>query len=352
MNPHAAGISGILLLTMLATTVVSAQEWQMVQDFRGQWKFELGDDMGWADPKYNDSGWEKMFVPSAWEDEGFPGYDGYAWYRKHFTISTDLKTRQLYLHLGVIDDVDEVYLNGHFIGFEGSFPPHFITAYAAQRIYQIPGEYLNSSGDNVVAVRVYDNELSGGILHGKPGLYEMKNALTPDLSLAGTWKFRTGDSMAWKEEGIHDADWKDVHVPAYWETQGMKGYDGYGWYRRTARIPMTLSDETLILVLGKIDDLDEVYFNGERIGRTGSMSDRYEENRVSDEYLTLRAYTIPPRLIKFGQENTIAVRVFDGFLHGGIYDGPIGIVTRTRFLAWQETQGKKKGWNFFDLLWK
>jgi hypothetical protein len=352
MNLSVVRISGLLVLSLLAAPGGNAQEWEMVQDFRGQWKFELGDDMKWADPTFNDKGWENMFVPSAWEDEGFPGYDGYAWYRKHFTVAADLKNTQLYAHLGVIDDIDEVYVNGHFIGFEGSFPPNYITAYSAERIYELPGEYLNYAGTNVIAVRVYDNELSGVIVRGKPGLYEKRNPLTPDLSLAGTWKFRAGDSMAWKEEGIPDADWRDVHVPAYWETQGMKGYDGYGWYRRSVRIPVTLSDETLILLLGKIDDLDEVYFNGERIGRTGSMKDRPQSNRISEEYLVLRAYTIPPGLIRFGQDNTIAVRVFDGFLHGGIYQGPIGVITRPRYVAWEDTQGKKKGWNLLDLFWK
>jgi Beta-galactosidase second all-beta domain len=352
MNLRVSTLSGIVLLTLLATTGVNAQEWQMIQDFRGQWKFELGDDMKWADPKFDDTGWENMFVPSPWEDEGYPGYDGYAWYRKHLTISPDLRSKQLYINLGVIDDVDEAYINGRFIGFEGSFPPHYITAYSAQRIYQIPGEYLNYDGDNVIAVRVYDSELSGGILHGKPGLYEMKGYLYPDVSFAGIWKFKAGDSMLWKDEGVRDADWKDVHVPAYWETQGMKGYDGYGWYRRSVRIPTTLADETLILMLGRIDDIDETYFNGERIGRTGRMNHPPRDFGNTDEYRKMRAYTIPPGLIKFGQENTIAVRVYDGFLHGGIYDGPIGIVTRTRYLAWQETQGKKKGWNIFDLLWK
>ncbi|MDH3251802.1 MAG: glycoside hydrolase, partial [Ignavibacteria bacterium] len=271
---------------------------------------------------------------------------------RHFSISPDFRNKQLYIHLGVIDDVDEVYINGRFVGFEGSFPPHYITAYSAQRIYQLPGEYLNYAGDNVVAVRVYDNELSGGMISGKPGLYEMKNYLYPDQSLTGKWKFKAGDDMSWKDEGVRDVDWKDVQVPAYWETQGMKGYDGYGWYRRSVRIPTTLSDETLILMLGRIDDLDETYFNGERIGRTGRMNDRPEQTRVSDEYLAIRAYTIPMGLIKFGQDNTIAVRVFDGFLHGGIYEGPIGVVTRSHYLAWQRTQEKTKGWNIFDLFWK
>src|SRR5690606_33114607 len=60
--------------------------WQKVINFDGTWKFSIGDDKTWASENYNDENWETIKVPSSWENEGFHGYDGYAWYRKHFSL--------------------------------------------------------------------------------------------------------------------------------------------------------------------------------------------------------------------------------------------------------------------------
>ena len=48
------------------------------------WQFSIGDNPEWASPKYKDYNWEKIYVPAKWENEGFNGYDGFAWYRVHF----------------------------------------------------------------------------------------------------------------------------------------------------------------------------------------------------------------------------------------------------------------------------
>ena len=62
----------------------------------------------------------------AWEDQGYPGYDGYGWYRKHFKTTHSIDGKFLLLKMGTIDDADEVYVNGRFIGFCGSFPPAWV----------------------------------------------------------------------------------------------------------------------------------------------------------------------------------------------------------------------------------
>jgi len=67
------------------------------------------------------------------------------------------------------------------------------------------------------------------------------------------------------------------------------------------------------------------------------------------DWLTLRAYSIPKEFLNVGGENQIAVRVYDGILSGGIYEGPIGITTRERFQDWQRK--KKSFFNFIFELW-
>lgn len=340
----------IALLATFALVLISGtahgDEWKKLLDLKGEWKFELGDNSQWTTPSFDDSKWDAISVPSAWEDEGFPGYDGYAWYRKHFTVDQSLKNNVIYLHVGYVDDVSEVYLNGHLLGFQGEFPPHFTTAYNVNGQYPVPQQYLNFNGDNVIAVRVFDQMLAGGIIHGMIGLFEPKGHLAPDYNLAGIWKFTTGDDQSWKKPAADDGKWKSVIVPGYWEGQGFPGYDGMGWYRVKFKIPKRLIGERLILLLGKIDDVDEAYLNGKPVGRTGWIHGGMDLSNLNDEWTQLRAYSIPSDLLLQGQDNVLAVRVKDVYLHGGIYDGPVGFVTREKYLRW-----KKEGstWrNFLD----
>jgi sialate O-acetylesterase len=329
---------------------------RLAVDLSGLWKFEIGDNFGWIYPEFEDQSWELIYVPSTWEDEGFPGYDGFAWYRKTFTISSIFKDKQLYLFLGFIDDVDEVYLNGKLVNFEGGMPPEVYTAYHIERNYPIPHGYINFDGENVIAVRVYDNYQVGGIVRGDVGIYSNESDIDLELNLAGKWKFRTGDFYDWKERDYADSKWDSVYVPALWETQGYRDFDGIAWYRKHFFLPEEFRNERLILLLGKIDDYDETYLNGTRIGRKGRIRDSRGRTNLGDTYQEIRAYYIPENVLLYGDMNLIAVRVYDGFIKGGIFEGPIGIVTRERYLAWWEQvkteRSKGDNLDFWDILKK
>ena len=345
----------LLTLCLLAPCVLHAapaEEWNLLLDLRGQWKFEIGDDREWSTKNFNDAGWENIFVPSPWEDEGFPGYDGYAWYRKHFTVPPATAGRPMFLHLGTVDDVCEVYVNGTLVGVNGTFPPAYHSAYDVPVRFPVAEKLLDTKGDNVIAVRVYDSQISGGITKGKVGLFEPENYLAAQFSLSGTWKFRTGDMPAWSEPGFDDRNWADMFVPSLWEGQGFKDYDGFAWYRMHFQVPRDLQDRQLILLLGLIDDLDETYLNGERIGRTGRMYDNPKRIHFDNEYRELRAYTVPTHLLREKGDNVIAVRVYDGYKDGGIYAGPIGLISRESYLEWKKHQPRPERddrWNFFDI---
>jgi beta-galactosidase/beta-glucuronidase len=101
----------------------------LLQSLKGSWQFSIGVNEEWVSPKFNDSDWETIKAPSPWENQGYNGYNGYAFYRKKINIPSNYKGRMLYLNMGYIDDVDEVYLNGHKIGSTGGFPPDYNTAY-------------------------------------------------------------------------------------------------------------------------------------------------------------------------------------------------------------------------------
>lgn len=323
-----------------------SEDWKLILDLKGTWKFQIGDDPSWKDPRLNETGWKTISVPGEWEDQGYPGYDGYAWYRKTFFLPSGISARHLYLHMGIIDDVSEVFINGIQVGAEGAFPPEFSTAFATYQKIVIHPEYLKPGAENVIAVRVYDDKLSGGFVQGKIGFYQLTREIDPDIDLKGKWKFKTGDSPVWKDTALDDRDWKDVFVPALWETQGFTNYNGLAWYRKTFRVTEKQSKEPLVFLCGQVDDVDEVYLNGCFLGRTGKF---FKETQYEGEYQVYRAYLIPPGTLEPGRENLLAVRVYDNFLNGGIYSGTVGLISLENLRKWEKKE-KPHGQSKWDLL--
>lgn len=315
-------------------THISAQQHNLtkLEDLRGNWKFSIGEREEWQNKEYNDSDWAVVRVPSEWENEGFHGYNGFGTYRKTFFMPVEHKGLMLYLVLGYIDDVDEVYFNGVLIGSTGAFPPRYKTAYNAFRKYYIPEELIKFNGKNLIMVKVYDAELSGGIVSGEVGIFSDSYGLRPDINLQGNWKFRHGDNFLWKEKNYDHQYWKEIFVPAYWENQGFRHYDGFAWYRKTFEYKGNLNDKTLVLLLGKIDDADQVFINGEFVGSTAL--DNMEEgsyHNTANADRAFRGYYFPESLLQTGT-NTISIRVLDKGGLGGIYEGPIGIVSQKRYI--------------------
>jgi Glycosyl hydrolases family 2, sugar binding domain/Beta-galactosidase jelly roll domain len=308
-------------LFLFATTLTAAQ----VVGLSGSWKFHIGDKSAWSSPKFDDTDWESIIAPSPWEDEGFNGYDGLAWYRKKFDGRELDKDENYYLNLGYIDDADEVYVNGILIGFSGSMPPKFKTAYNTERKYSLSSDVINFNGENTIAIRVFDVTLGGGIVDGKLGIYRKpKSKMLVELN--GLWSFtKSQDRQPIKDDQV----WKKIMVPSAWEYQGHPHYDGYAWYKRTFTLDEKVigSEEELVLILGKIDDFDKTYLNGKLVGKTYD-GERFGE---SQSYAHLRAYTIPVILLKKNGINTIEILVEDMGNIGGIYEGPVGIATKTAY---------------------
>jgi len=324
-------LTGILLLT---TLLAKSTDRKYILSLKGTWKFSIGDYKEWAQPTYNDKDWEDISVPASWENEGFYGYDGFAWYRKEFVITPVFQGQDLYLSLGYIDDADEVFVNGKLVGFSGGMPPHYSTAYDAERIYRIPWEVLNAVGSNIIAVRVYDAGLEGGIVRGNIGIFVKERELVPELNLEGIWKFNQGDNMTWKDPNCPDKAWADIFVPQKWELQGYRDYDGLAWYRREFTLPAALEGQTLVLLMGKIDDVDEVYIDGQKVGSTGKFPlGNYNWNSYSP-YNDQRVYYLTSIKLQANKKHIIAVRVYDSGGEGGIWEGPVGIMTINKLIKY------------------
>jgi hypothetical protein len=323
-----------ILFCLTVCFAVQAMDLQQLVNLNKKWLIEIGDNPAFASPGYDDSKWQEISVPGAWENQGFPGYDGYAWYRLKIYIADLSNYENLYLQLGRIDDVDQVYLNGHLIGETGKYPPQYQTAYDIVRLYKIDKHDIKAGAVNTIAVRVYDEHLGGGIVSGDVGIYRRLDVIDLEIDLSGFWKFSTGDSHEWLANTYDDLHWDTIKVPLVWEKQGYELYDGYAMYRKRVLIPGKLSRIQLVLLLGYISDIDEVFFNGSRIGYTGSFPVGSEPGvcKHSQE----RAYTIPANLIKYDNENIIVVRVYDNGAQGGIYEGYVGITDSENYSTYHQ----------------
>ncbi len=163
----------------------------------GPWKFHPGDDMAWASPAFDDSGWGVLdltppegsydpitgssgFVPG-WTANGYPRLAGFAWYRLRVQLensSSSAGTTALALTMPInFDDAYQVFVNGQQIGEFGRFKDHTAVFYNAQpRSFDLP--MSASRGTMTIAIRFWMEPSTplisqdAGGLHGPPLLGE------------------------------------------------------------------------------------------------------------------------------------------------------------------------------------
>ena len=148
------------------------------------------------------------------------------------------------------------------------------------------------------------------------------------IDLTGLWKFNIdpgnkGFANGWEKPGFNDSAWDSITVPGDWKSQAIMKpgteiatYTGYGWYRRTAVIPMEWKGKKLFLNVGQIFDIDWTYVNGTLVGRT-----------VDGGKGLHRSYALPDSVVKYGEPNTIVIRILNTDPQGGMQDRPVSITT-------------------------
>ncbi|WP_217424808.1 glycoside hydrolase family 97 catalytic domain-containing protein [Virgibacillus ihumii] len=186
---------------------------------------------------------------------------------------------------------------------------------------EVPAQAGGGSKDVTFTYSTSDNI---GVYKVAIGNLESKLAALPKIELAGGWLFHKGDNLDWKAPGYDDSGWQKVNLPASWEEHSNYTENNvYGWYRKEIFIPEEWKGHSLKVTLGKIDDMDATYFNGQKIGQSGKFPTGDGWDGAKTAWNQMREYTIPADTIKYGQNNVISIRVFDGTGGGGIYSGPI-----------------------------
>lgn len=157
------------------------------------------------------------------------------------------------------------------------------------------------------------------------------------VSLNQEWKFNPGDDTTWISPEFDDSGWATILPDKPWERQGYKKLDGYAWYRIKVLIPSTLKDigmmkDSLVFLLGHIDDCDQVYLNGKMIGEnciamTGDHTPTANFTKADGIWDTERRYVLPVNdmRILWDEENVIAIRVFDQDGLGGLFSEPFEV---------------------------
>ncbi|SHG38282.1 sugar-binding domain-containing protein [Dysgonomonas macrotermitis] len=120
-----------------------------------------------------------------------------------------------------------------------------------------------------------------------------------------SWKFSLSDNSEFGSPQYDDSKWKTVELPHDWSVKGQlsptlasaTGYlpGGIGWYRKTINIPKEKQNEKLYIYFEGVYNRSEVFVNGQSVGKrpNGYISFMYD----------ITSY------IKYGEDNTIAVRV-------------------------------------------
>jgi len=166
-------------------------------------------------------------------------------------------------------------------------------------------------------------------------LNELTKQKTADLqkkieTLQGSF-INHANAEHWKDESFDDSHWPTMKLPGLWENQkmGLEDLDGLVWFRKTIIVDDVDAGKPAIVELGKIDDSDETFVNGNKVGET---KNKYSEHR---------SYHIPAGILKAGK-NVIAVRVEDTGGGGGIF----GDASEMKLSIGSNTQPLNGDWLF------
>lgn len=139
--------------------------------------------------------------------------------------------------------------------------------------------------------------------------------VSQSINLPKESKFRFGDNPEWANPVFNDNDWGIQQLGKSYTKDSS-----YAWYRIKIVIPSGMKTATgkgIKLHLGKIDDVDQTWFNGKLIGETGSFPPKY-----ITQWEQQRVYTIPEKEIQWDKENVIAVRIYNLIGGMGMWEGP------------------------------
>ena len=122
MPPRPLILPGLLALAILFCSLSRLFAQRASYDFNPGWRLQVGDFTNAREPSFDDSAWERVTLPRAWnEDDAFKvaidqHRTGVAWYRKEFILPAGSDAKKIYIEFEGVRHGAEFFLNGHPLG--------------------------------------------------------------------------------------------------------------------------------------------------------------------------------------------------------------------------------------------
>jgi hypothetical protein len=90
--------------------------------------------------------------------------------------------------------------------------------------------------------------------------------------LDGPWRFHLDDDPGWSSPAFDDSHWEQLTAERPWGEQGHPSYTGYAWYRLHLSLNSVPGNQAnFALLVPHLDDVYEIFWNGNSIGRSGKF---------------------------------------------------------------------------------
>ena len=123
------------------------------------------------------------------------------------------------------------------------------------------------------------------------------------MTLDGVWRFQPDPFDEGEDFGYYATDcdvsrWREVTVPTVFDRcgDGMQGYEGVAWFRRTFKMPADSQGRRISVNFGAVNYRAKVWVNGAHIGVS------------EDGFLPFECNWMTEANLKYGGENVIVVR--------------------------------------------
>lgn len=145
----------ILSITIVQTAFLSVfANQRQTYNFNSDWKQKIGDFDKAETPGFDDSSWEKVTLPRAFnEDEAYRLHiadhtDTIVWYRKHFRLPASARGKKVFIEFEGVRFGADVYLNGKHVCLHENGVMAFGIDLSSE---------INFDGNNLIALRIDNN---------------------------------------------------------------------------------------------------------------------------------------------------------------------------------------------------
>lgn len=158
------------------------------------------------------------------------------------------------------------------------------------------------------------------------------------IKLHGEWKFKAdndkkGLDRKYEQKNFNDSDWAKISVPGMWGRQGFKECKT-GWYRKEFFVSKNLKGRQIYINAKELADKALIYLNGKLLKQTKKWSEAFSINLE--------------KLLKYGEKNTLAIRISCSYKSSGFYWGGIRnliSINKTAFFTTPKvTEGEMRDW--------